>query len=265
MAIHRETELYMPVKAYFEKKGYRVRSEVKNCDLVAMREGEAELIIVELKKTFNLQLVFQAIERLKLSDSVYAAVEYHPRKKISSYFSWRDAAGLCSMLGIGLIGVQFYKTKTPAVDILCRPGASISIGKSKSGEKRIKSEFERRSGDFNTGGSSKRKLVTAYREKALRCAAIISKHNSMTPANLRELLSDPTTTRMLQDNYYGWFDRIKRGHYQLSDAGRQALIDYAELISTSALCIHTAANIPSAMATDTISECTPISPAAHKC
>src|SRR5690554_853763 len=99
-----ETELYSPVKAYFESQGYEVKAEIRNCDLIAIVPGQLTYTIVELKKTFNLQLIFQAIERLKLSDTVYVAIEYHPQKKLKSYFSWKDAANLCRKLNIGLIG-----------------------------------------------------------------------------------------------------------------------------------------------------------------
>jgi hypothetical protein len=235
LAIKKETELYMPVKTYFENQGYEVKSEVKGCDLVAVQSGERNYTIVELKKTFNLQLIFQAIERLKLSDSVYVAVEYHPRKRLSSYFSWKDAAHLCARLGIGLIGIQFYKTKKPAVDILCHPGLDLVKGTSTKRSQRVRTEFERRTGDYNIGGSTRRKLVTAYREKALRCAALLSQQECMTLRELRELLRDPSIALMLQKNYYGWFERIAKGKYSLTTEGKKALAEYAHIIRPAIL------------------------------
>jgi len=230
LAIKNETELYQPVKAYFESQGYEVKSEIKNCDLVAMIPGELTYTIVELKKTFNLQLVFQAIERLKLSESVYVAIEYNPRKKLGSYFSWRDAVQLCIKLHIGLIGVQFYKTKKPAVDILCLPGLSPTRPKLSKRSQKVRTEFELRSGDFNIGGSNRRKLITAYRERALRCVVVLSQQESMTVRELREHLKDPTVALMLQHNYYGWFERVSRGRYTLTAVGVQALIEYAHIV-----------------------------------
>jgi len=230
LPIKNETELYSPVKAYFEKQGYEVKSEIKNCDLIAMIPGETTYTIVELKKTFNLQLLFQAIERLKLSESVYVAVEYHPKKKLGSYFSWKDAANLCQKLNIGLIGVQFYKSKKPAVDILCRPGIGLNRTRSSKRSQSIRNEFEQRSGDYNIGGSSRTKLITAYRERSLRCAALLSQQDSMTVRELREHLQDPTIALILQKNYYGWFERIAKGRYTINALGQQALILYAHIV-----------------------------------
>ncbi|MDT2304378.1 hypothetical protein P7H21_10960 [Paenibacillus larvae] len=49
MAIRSETELYGPVKHFWEQRGYEVKGEVKHCDLVAMK-GDGPPIIIELKK-----------------------------------------------------------------------------------------------------------------------------------------------------------------------------------------------------------------------
>ncbi len=233
MAIKHETELYAPVKNYFESQGYEVKSEIKNCDLVAMIPGENSYIIVELKKTFNLQLIFQAIERQKLSEFVYVAIEYNPRKKLGSYFSWKDAVQLCKKLNVGLIGIQFYKSKKPAVDLLCLPSPALTRTKATKRSQKIQKEFEQRSGDYNVGGSNRRKLITAYRERALRCVVVLSQQESMTVRELREHLNDPTVALMLQHNYYGWFERISRGKYTLTAVGVQALIEYAHVVQTS--------------------------------
>ena len=73
MAMRPETELYAPVKQFLEGQGYRVRGEVKGCDLVAVRGDE--LVVVELKAVLNLALILQGVERLKLTDAVYLAIE----------------------------------------------------------------------------------------------------------------------------------------------------------------------------------------------
>ena len=62
MPIQTETELYAPIKQYFEQRGYTVRAEMKHCDLVAIR-GDEPPIIVELKKSFNIPLLVQGIDR----------------------------------------------------------------------------------------------------------------------------------------------------------------------------------------------------------
>ena len=68
-----EHALYPPVKAFLETQGYVVKGEVNGCDLVATR-GEEPPVIVELKTTFSLPLIFQGIARQGLSDNVYLAV-----------------------------------------------------------------------------------------------------------------------------------------------------------------------------------------------
>ena len=53
--MEKESGLYGPVRDYLEKLGYEVKGEVKDCDITAMRDGE--LIVVELKRGFTLELV----------------------------------------------------------------------------------------------------------------------------------------------------------------------------------------------------------------
>ena len=44
----KETDLYNPIKVFFEAKGYEVKAEVTDCDVVALKKDE-EPIIIELK------------------------------------------------------------------------------------------------------------------------------------------------------------------------------------------------------------------------
>ena len=66
MAVLNETDLYAPVKQLLEEQGYTVRAEVDRCDLVAVRGGEPP-VIVELKRRFALSLVYQGIERQRIT------------------------------------------------------------------------------------------------------------------------------------------------------------------------------------------------------
>ena len=54
----REHGLYPPVKAFLEAQDYAVKGEIDSCDVVAIRGGEPP-VIVELKTSFSLPLVFQ--------------------------------------------------------------------------------------------------------------------------------------------------------------------------------------------------------------
>jgi hypothetical protein len=171
MAVRHETELYAPLKVFFEKQGYSIKGEVRTCDLVGIREDLEHPLIVEMKKSFNLALLLQGVERLKLSPTVYLAVERVRDKKGAVNQRWGELSGLCRRLGLGLITVVFYKTKAPLVEVLVEPDETPPAQRSnKRRRERLLYEFRERSGDYNTGGSTRVKLVTAYREKALRVA-----------------------------------------------------------------------------------------------
>lgn len=228
MPIQSETELYAPIKAFFEKMGYAVRSEVKHCDVVAMREGE-EPVIVELKRTFNVPLLVQGIDRLQHTDRVYVAVEQHSSGRSPRHVTWGDAQRLCRMLGLGLIAVRFYKTRKPFVEVLCDPAPYVPR-KSAKRLAGIVAEFRERSGDYNVGGSSKRKLMTAYREKALHCAGLLHVHGPLSTAQLREMTHNASVATLLQHNYYFWFRRVSRGVYELTEQGRAAVASYGDIL-----------------------------------
>jgi len=66
----KESDLYLPLKLYLEEQGYEVKGEVKDCDVMAVREQE-EPVIVEFKLSINLSVVLQAVDRLSLSSKVY--------------------------------------------------------------------------------------------------------------------------------------------------------------------------------------------------
>lgn len=122
MAIRKETELYAPVKKFWEERGYIVRGEVQHCDLVAMRDGE--MIVVELKRGFSVPLLVQGIERQRLTDHVYMAIELPQRGRAPHRLRWSEVRRLCELLGLGLLTVRFYKTKRePLVEVVCHPPA----------------------------------------------------------------------------------------------------------------------------------------------
>lgn len=226
---YKETELYAPVKAYLEKCGYVVKGEVRSCDLVAMRKGEDQPVIVELKRNFGLSVVYQAIDRLKISDHVYIAVTMDNNGRKSKMKKWKDAITLCRMLGLGLMTVTFYPTGSPRLDVLCVP-EPYKPRISKKQQNRLITEFRQRSGDYNVGGSTRSKLITAYREKSLQCAYFLARDGELSTAQLRERTGDKTVTRLLYQNYYQWFDRIGRGKYRINAKGRKALETYRHVV-----------------------------------
>jgi hypothetical protein len=225
--IQSETELYEPIKHFMENQGYTVRSEVKHCDIVAIR-GDEPMVIIELKKTFNLPLVIQGIDRLQNTDYVYLATEQKVKGPAPHNLHWSDIQRLCKMLGLGLITVKFYKTKKPFVEVQCEPAAYVPR-KSAKRSSAIMNEFRERSGDYNVGGSSKRKLVTVYREKALQCAMLMKLHGPLTTKQLREMTGNSKITGFLQKNYYLWFQRVQRGSYGLTAQGEADLLTFSHV------------------------------------
>jgi hypothetical protein len=86
---------------------------------------------------------------------------------------------------------------------------------------RIVEEHRRRRGDPAAGGSTRQPIMTAYRQQALACAAALA----ATPGRPRDLKAGiPDAPKILLGNVYGWFVRVERGVYALSDAGRAALV-----------------------------------------
>lgn len=235
MAVQHETELYAPLKAFFEARGYVIRSEVRHCDLVGVHPDQDDPLIVEMKKTFNLSLLLQGLERQKLSSEVYLAVERNRAKKGAHNQRWSEISLLCRKLGLGLITVTRYKTKSPFVEVLCSPGDKIIVPAPKVVKKRaarLLHEFHERSGDYNVGGSHGTKLVTAYRERALRVACALQAGGVMAPREVRDISGVGTAADILQRNYYGWFDRVARGRYALTPAGAKGLQQYAGVIES---------------------------------
>ncbi|MEK4052735.1 DUF2161 family putative PD-(D/E)XK-type phosphodiesterase [Paenibacillus sp. FSL F4-0087] len=237
MAVKYETELYSPVKAFFERRGYDVKAEVKHCDLVGVKSDQNEPLIVEMKKTFNLSLLLQGMQRLKLSPFVYLAVERNRSKRGAVNQRWGELTALCRQLGLGLITVTFYKTKSPLIDVLCEPavqslipGSCTVVRKGGIRRQRLLKEFDERSGDYNTGGSTRRQLVTAYREKALRVAFALRAQGEASPASISKQTSVGSAAAILQKNYYGWFERLSRGRYVLTVKGVQALTEHAHML-----------------------------------
>lgn len=219
----KETDLYAPVKAFLERSGYEVRGEVAGCDLTAVRDEE--LVVVELKRVFGLKLLVQAVNRQKAADSVYVAIPKPPRGRFSKSF-W-DMCHLLGRLELGLLTVTF-RGEEASVEVVLHPQARVATRSAKMRRSIIR-EFTGRSGDYNIGGSSKRGLVTVYRESALRVACCLEKYGPLSAAELKVLGTGDKTYGILYRNVYGWFERVETGRYGLHKAGKSALAGYGEL------------------------------------
>lgn len=218
----KESELYLPIKSFLEKLGYSVQAEVKSCDLVAVR-GE-ELLCVEMKTSLNLTLLLQGMERKRITDAVYLAI---PRPKLS-YFSkkWRSYLRLLKQLELGLIVVSFTG-EVPTVQVALEQ-APYTPKRKKDQKTAVLREIDGRSGDYNTGGVTREKLMTAYRENALQIACALSLEEPLSSRQLRKKGTCEKTSAILRSNVYGWF--LREGEvYSLSEEGRKALTEYPEI------------------------------------
>ncbi len=222
----KETELYAPIKAYLEGQGYDVKAEVKDCDLVAIR-GAEEPVIIELKLSLSIALLMQGIDRQTMTDAVYVAVPAGKGKRWAAQV--KDAVKLCRRLGLGLISVRF-DAATPSVLVHCDAGP-YRPRKVKARKAALLKEFERRVGDPNTGGQNKRKIITAYRQDALRLAVALTSGPNK-PRVLAENLGVKKAAGILQADHYGWFERVERGVYELRPAGHEALETYADIVKS---------------------------------
>jgi hypothetical protein len=209
-----ETTLYLPVKRFLERLGFTVKGEVGGCDLVALSRDDPPLVVIgELKLSFNLELLLQAVDRAGACDEVWLAAKMSARGKgRESDARYRN---LCRRLGFGMLGV----TAGGQVEVLVKP-ATAAARRNPKKRSRLVAEHNRRKGDPTAGGSTRAPIMTAYRQQALGCAAAMAPG----PRRIRDLKPDhPNAANILRDNFYGWFDRVERGVYQLTEAGYAAL------------------------------------------
>lgn len=223
-----ETTLYAPVKRFLERLGFEVKGEVCGCDIVALDRGTpAAVVIAELKLTFTLELVLQAIDRFAVADEVWLAVRASRRGRGREADS--RVRKLCRVLGVGLLSVSGNR-----VDIMVEPDKSRPRRDTRRRSK-IVAEHRRRLGDPTAGGSTRRPIMTAYRQQALGCAAVLA-NGPTRPRDLKA--AHPDAAKILQRNVYGWFVRVERGSYGLTETGRLALaawsVDASERPGTDA-------------------------------
>lgn len=212
-----EVDLYHPVETYFTKLGYDVKAEVNDCDVVATKGDQ--LVIVELKKTVNMTLLIQATKRQRMTDQVYIVVP-KPTYSLRSR-KWQDICHLVRRLELGLLVVSIER-KPGFVEKIHEPKAfsrKKSMSQSKNRKDKLIREVTGRSDNYNIGGSQKVKIHTAYKEDVIHIATCLDYFGTMSPKKLRELGTGDKTGSILQKNYYGWFKRVRRGIYQLSDLG----------------------------------------------
>lgn len=211
--IVKESDLYKPLKKHLENMGYTVYGEVKSCDVVAVKDDET--IVVEMKLALNLTAIYQALDRQKITEKVYIAVQ---KPKNKSHRQIQKAKKLLSRLGIGFITI---KLPDEVVVQLEPSGYTKTVAKKRS---EIKREIDGRSVDINVGGSTHTKIMTAYKETSLKICCVMERMEApVTPRQLRELGFDDNVNTVLRANFSNWFVRVGHGMYELSEEGKMAL------------------------------------------
>ena len=226
MTDFKETDLYEPIRAFLEEEGYQVQAEVKDCDIAAVKDGQ--LLIVELKKAFNLKLVYQGLERQSLTDQVFLAI---PRPaKGAREKAWKDMLKLLKRLELGLLTVAL-DSPLKTVDVVLEPSDS-PIRKNKKKKEQVRGELEHRQVNANVGGMTRRKIMTAFREKSIRLACLLEKEGQVSTASLRERGMEDYVGICIK-NYDKWFQRVEKGVYALSEKGKEALEkeEYAKAVA----------------------------------
>jgi hypothetical protein len=217
-----ETDLYAPVKRFLQARGLEAKGEVRGCDVVAVAPSDPDLpVVVELKRAVTLAGVLQCVDRFAVTDLVYLAVPAAalPRSK-------RGGDGfrrLCRRLGLGLLAVA----ADGAVSALAEPLPARTPRRNRLRAARVLAEHARRRGDPTPGGRPGGvRQMTAYRQRALRCAAVLHGAPGGGPLPVRavrEAAAAPDAGRILYRNVYGWFEPAGRDLYRLTDTGVREL------------------------------------------
>ena len=207
-----ETDMYAPVKGFLEEQGFTVNAEVKGCDVVATF-GE-HTIIVELKRSFVLKLVYQGIERQKLTPYTFLCI---PRPKSARLTSYQDMIRLIKRLGLGLMFVAM-DSPLKRVEIAVLPSEEGKVNKTKLAK--ILQEASGRVSSANVGGSTRRKISTAYREHSIKIACIMEQVGEISAKELMDTYGcEKNALSIISRNVYGWFERTRKGVYALSQEG----------------------------------------------
>jgi hypothetical protein len=207
-----ETDLYQPVKSFFESQGYTVKAEINDIDILAIKEDIT--IAIELKVKISLKLIYQVIERQKLVDNVFLAI---PKDSYKSHQnSIKHFQLLLKRLNLGLILIDKKK-----VEVVFEPN-HYDLNKSKSLNKRKKEKllntFNNLFSDPNKGGS-KGKRMTVYKQNAIKIASLLAEKPCLSPKEIINETGVLNTQSILQKNFYGWFQKSSYASYLLTEKG----------------------------------------------
>ncbi len=205
-----EKDMGPVIQLFFENQGYTIQSEIEHIDMVARKEDT--LIAIEMKNTLSVSLMHQGLKRLSFTDHVFLAIP-KPSSTVISSRTFKEKKTIVRRLELGLLWVDLKQQK---VDVIFEPGP-YALKKITKKKIKLLHEFNERKTHLNQAGSSKTPLMTAYREKAIRILLYLSSGPKSTQEIRTHLRSECTS--LLQKNYYGWFQRVKKGVYTKTDLG----------------------------------------------
>ena len=225
----KESDLFGAVERYFLENGYEVKAELKNCDVMAVKDED--IVIIELKKNLNLEVILQASQRQTLTEFVYIAVQ--KKHKTIQTKKWENTCYLLRRLNIGLLVVNFVENNSYVEEVFHPAYFDLDKSRKLMKKKRVDlfKEFESRHGNFNVGGTTGVKLLTAYKELAIQIAVILDINGAQSIKEIREKgVKSKKVGSVLSHNYYGWFEKVDRGVYIITDRGKQELEEYKVLV-----------------------------------
>ncbi len=225
-----EHDLFPVIKKYLSAHEFEVKAEVNDIDIVAKKDDL--VIAIEMKTSLNTKLMYQGIKRTHITDYVYLAIP-KPSDRVLKSSNFKEKKTLVRRLELGLI---FVDVTHEMVSIVLDP-KTYHFKKQKKKRRKLLKEFNQRQTAYNIGGSHNQKIITAYRELALLALDFLKDEPQSTKA-LRDYTNQKKVVRLLQDNYYGWFERVERGIYTITDKGKDALKTYDEIITKLRLNDH---------------------------
>jgi len=221
----KESDLFFPVKEFFEGMGYTVDGEVGGMDMLMVKDQQ--YIGVELKNELNFKLVLQGAKRQKEFEQVYIAI-WTPKSLFSK--SFKDKIYLLNRLGLGLMTVS---SKSKRVSIITEPVVHPLKNyrtRNKRKTARVKKEFASRRMKMNTGGVTQQKILTSYREDALLVLDYIYQHGSSKASVIKKEIGIDKSYTIVYQNHYGWFMKEDKGIYGITETGAKAVKENAEII-----------------------------------
>ena len=139
----------------------------------------------------------------------------------------QQVKGLLRRLGVGLLTVS----ARGKVEAVLDPGP-YRPRVVKERRARLLKEFAERVGDPVAGGSTNKKRMTSYRQDALRCALALKGRGVTKVSVLAAETGVERAGPILRDNHYGWFERVEKGHYQVTPSGIAGLEEWAGAVAS---------------------------------